>query len=122
METDDLTGRIIGCAIEVHRQLGPGLLESIYESVLAVELEFAGIDFARQVAVSIVYRGKPIGEHRIDLIVEKSIVVELKSVERIDPVFEAQVLTYLRLTNLRVGLLINFNSHLLHQGIKRLVL
>jgi GxxExxY protein len=122
METDDLTGRIIGCAIEVHRQLGPGLLESIYESALAVELEFAKIDFARQVAVSMVYRGKPIGEHRIDLIVEKSIVVELKSVERIDPVFEAQVLTYLRLTNLRVGLLANFNSHLLHQRIKRLVL
>src|SRR5260370_41577568 len=99
MQTDDLTGRIIGCAIEVHRQLGPGLLESIYESALAVELEFAEIHFARQVLVPIQYRGKLIGEHRIDLIVEQSVVVELKSVERIDPVFEAQVLTYLRLTN-----------------------
>ena len=94
MESDELTGRIIGCAIEVHRQLGPGLLESIYESALAVELEFAKIHFVRQVAVPIVYRGKAIGEHRVDLIVEKSVVVELKSVERIDPVFEAQVLTY----------------------------
>ena len=122
MQTDDLTGRIIGCAIEVHRHLGPGLLESIYESALAVELEFAEIHFARQVAVPIVYRGKTIGEHRVDLIVEKSVVVELKSVERNDPVFEAQVLTYLRLTKLKVGLLINFNSHLLHQGIKRFVL
>jgi GxxExxY protein len=122
METDDLTRKIIGCAIEVHRQLGPGLLESIYESALAVELEFGKIHFARQVGVPIAYRGKTIGEHRVDLIVEKSVVVELKSVERVDPVFEAQVLTYLRLTNLRVGLLINFNSRLLHQGIKRLVL
>jgi GxxExxY protein len=122
MEKDDLTGRIIGCAIEVHRQLGPGLLESIYESTLAAELEFAKINFERQVSVPIQYRGKTIGEHRIDLIVEKSVVVELKSVERTDPVFEAQVLTYLRLTKLKVGLLINFNTHLLHLGIKRFVL
>jgi GxxExxY protein len=122
METDDLTGRIIGCAIEVHRQLGPGLLESVYESALAVELEFAKIAFSRQVSVPIQYRGRIIGDHRIDLIVESAVVVELKSVERIDPVFEAQILTYLRITNLKVGLLINFNSHLLHHGIKRFVL
>lgn len=122
MEKEDLTGQIIGCAIEVHRQLGPGLLESIYEAALAVELEFQGIPFDRQVPVPIQYRAKIIGEHRIDLIVKQAVVVELKSVERIDPVFEAQVLTYLRLTNLRIGLLINFNSQLLHQGIKRFVL
>jgi GxxExxY protein len=122
MDGDDLTGRIIGCAIEVHRQLGPGLLESIYESALVVELEFAGMAFKRQVSFPIQYRGKIIGEHRIDLIVENDVVVELKSVERIDPVFEAQILTYLRITKLKIGLLINFNTHLLHRGIKRFAL
>ena len=121
-EYDKLTEKIIGCAIEVHRQLGPGLLESIYESALAVELDFAGIVFQRQVAIPIVYRGNIIGEHRLDLIVEKSVILELKSVERFDPVFEAQLLTYLRMTKMKIGLLINFNSRLLHEGIKRLIL
>jgi GxxExxY protein len=119
---NDLTGRIIGCAIEVHRRLGPGLLESIYESALAVEFAFAKISFERQVPIPIHYRGMLIGEHRLDVIVEKIVVLELKSVERFDPVFEAQLLTYLRITNLHVGLLINFNSRLLHEGIKRFVL
>lgn len=121
-EYDKLTEKIIGCAIEVHRQLGPGLLESIYESVLAVEMDFAGIAFQWQVAIPIAYRGNIIGEHRLDLIVEKSGVLELKSVERFDPVFEAQLLTYLRMTKMKIGLLINFNSRLLHEGIKRLIL
>ena len=121
-EYDKLTEKIIGCAIEVHRQLGPGLLESIYESALAVELDFAGIAFQRQMAIPIVYRGNIIGEHRLDLIVEKSVILELKSVERFDPVFEAQLLTYLRMTKMKIGLLINFNSRLLHEGIKRLIL
>ena len=119
---DKLTEKIIGCAIEVHRQLGPGLLESIYESALGIELEAAGITFQRQVGVPVNYRGKLIGEHRVDLIVENSVVVELKSVDRFDPVFEAQILTYLRVTNLKVGLLINFNSRLLRDGVKRFVL
>jgi GxxExxY protein len=119
---DKLTERIIGCAIEVHRQLGPGLLESIYESALCVELEWEKIPFQRQVALPIEYRGRPLGEYRLDLIVEELVVVELKSVERFEPVFEAQLLTYLRLAKLRVGLLINFNSRLLRDGIKRYVL
>ena len=121
-EYDKLTEKIIGCAIEVHRQLGPGLLESIYESALAVEMNFARIAFQRQVAIPIACRGNIIGEHRLDLIVEKSVVLELKSVERFDPVFEAQLLTYLRMTKMKIGLLINFNSRLLHEGIKRLIL
>jgi GxxExxY protein len=116
---DALTGGIIQCAIEVHRQLGPGLLESIYESAMAIELEQAGLGFQRQVPMSILYRERLIGEHRIDLIVENSVVVELKSVERFDPVFEAQVLTYLKLTKLKTGLLINFNSRLITEGIRR---
>jgi GxxExxY protein len=122
MGTDKLTERIIGCAVEVHRQLGPGLLESIYESALCVELEWEKIRSQRQVALPIEYRGRPLGEHRLDLIVEDMVVVELKSVERFEPVFEAQLLTYLRLAKLRVGLLINFNSRLLRDGIKRYVL
>jgi GxxExxY protein len=122
MSMDKLTERIIGCAIEVHRQLGPGLLESIYESALCVELEWEKIRFRRQVALPIEYRGRPLGEYRLDLIVEELVVVELKSVERFEPVFEAQLLTYLRLAKLRVGLLINFNSRLLRDGVKRFVL
>jgi GxxExxY protein len=122
VENDRLTERIIGCAIEVHRHLGPGLLESIYESALAVELEFQKISFRRQVIVPIEYRCRLIGEHRLDLIVEDDVVLELKSVERFDPVFEAQLLTYLRLRRIKTGLLINFNSRLLRDGIKRLVL
>ena len=122
METDKLTERIIGAAIEVHRQLGPGLLESIYESALSIELECAQLAFQRQVTVPIQYRGRPIGEHRLDFIVQNAVVVELKSVERMDPVFEAQILTYLRITNLRVGLLVNFNSRLLRDAIKRYIL
>ena len=119
---DKLTEKIIGCAIEVHRQLGPGLLESFYESALNIELEAAGMTVRRQVAAPIHYRGKLIGEHRVDLIVEDSVVVELKSVERFDPVFEAQILTYLKITKLHVGLLINFNTRLLRDGVKRFVL
>jgi len=116
-----LTEKIIGCAIEVHRQLGPGLLEGTYEAALAIELEIAGIDSERQLIFPVVYKGRKIGEYRLDFLVDKQVVVEIKSVERFDPVFEAQVLTYLRVTGARVGLLINFNSRLLHEGIKRFI-
>ncbi len=122
MDTDQLTQRIIGCAIDVHQELGPGLLESVYELAMAIELEFQKMGFRQQVIVPIQYRGRLIGEHRIDLIVENAVIVELKSVERFDRVFEAQILTYLRLTNLKTGLLINFNSRMLHEGVKRFVL
>ena len=117
-----LTERIIGCAIEVHRQLGPGLLEGTYELALCVELSDAGLKHERQVAVPIVYKGRDIGEYRLDLMVENTVIVEIKSVERHDPLFEAQLLTYLRVTGRRVGLLINFNNRMLKSGIKRLML
>jgi GxxExxY protein len=120
-EINVLTEKIIGCAIEVHRQLGPGLLESTYESALCVELADAGIECKKQVGFPIVYKGREIGEYRLDLLVGDA-VVEIKSVERFDPVFEAQLLTYLRVTGKKVGLLINFNSRLLKQGIRRLML
>jgi GxxExxY protein len=115
------TDKIIGCAIEVHKRLGPGLLESIYESALCVEFEHQGLKFQRQVALPLKYRDRSIGELRLDIVIEELVILELKSVERIDPLFEAQILTYLRLSGIKTGLLINFNSRLLHQGIKRFV-
>jgi GxxExxY protein len=102
-ELNRLTERIIGCAIEVHRVLGPGLLESAYEEALCVELDEARLHYRRQVAVPIVYKGRALGEYRLDLLVEDAVVVEVKSTERDDPVFTSQVLTYMRLTEKRLG-------------------
>ena len=118
---DQLTERIIACAIEVHKAIGPGLLEATYEEALCVELGLAGLRFSRQTVFPVLYKGKSVGEYRLDLLVEDRVVVEIKSVERMDPVFEAQVLTYLRGAGKKVGLLINFNSRLLTHGIKRFV-
>ncbi len=121
-ELNELTERIIGCAIEVHRQLGPGLLEAIYEDALCIEFDDSGVRYKRQVPFPISYKGRRLGDYRLDLIVEGAVVVEIKSVERFDPLFEAQLLTYLRVTGKRLGLLVNFNSRLLKNGIKRFVL
>ena len=121
-ERDPLTEKIIGCAIEVHRTLGPGLLEQTYESALCVELQLAGLKFQRQLVVPVSYKNHPIGDYRLDLVIENSVIVEIKSVERFDSIFEAQLLTYLKITGLKRGLLLNFNSRLLKDGIKRLVL
>jgi len=120
-ETNKLTKRIIGCAIEVHRELGPGLLESAYKAALAIELDCAGLSFQRQLKYPVFYKGKEIGEYLLDLLVENEVVVEIKSVERFDPIFQAQLLTYLRVTDKQAGLLINFNSRLLANGIKRII-
>ncbi len=121
-ELNQLTERVIGCAIEVHRYLGPGLLENLYESSLCLELEAAGIRHERQKLLPVSYKGRAIGEFRADLIVDSVLLLELKSVERHDPVFEAQVLTYLKISGLHLGLLINFNTRLLKDGVKRLIL
>jgi GxxExxY protein len=117
-----ITDRIIKCAIEVHRHLGPGLLESVYEEALDIECRLNGLHVLRQFIVPVIYRGKTIGEYRPDMLIDDSIIVEVKSVERFDPVFEAQILTYLKITGKRVGLLINFNSRLVKDGIKRFIL
>ena len=117
-----LTEQILNCAIEVHRQLGPGLLESVYESALSIELRFRGIPFKRQVGFPLYYRGELLSEHRPDLIVADQVVVEVKSVERLAPIHVAQMLTYLRVTSLRVGLLLNFNSETIKAGTRRVVL
>jgi GxxExxY protein len=116
------TEKIIGCAIEVHRQLGPGLLEGTYEAAMCVELAACGLNFVRPPIFPVIYKEQVIGEYRLDLVVEDAVVVEIKSVERFDPIFEAQVLTYLKVTGKSVGLLINFNSRLVKDGIRRFVL
>ena len=118
----NLTRQIIGCAIEVHRQLGPGLLESIYEECLCHELRLKPLQFQRQVDLPVCYKGVKLGcGYRMDIIVENNVVLELKTVEAITPVHEAQLLTYLKLSGIRVGLIINFNIDVLKNGILRLV-
>ncbi len=118
-----LTEGIIGAAIEVHRQLGPGLLESVYEECMCEELRLRDIPFCAQVELPVVYKGRATkGIYRIDLIVADEILVELKAVERLLSVHEAQLLTYLKLTGKHVGLIINFNVSVLHRGIMRRVL
>lgn len=119
---ESLTEQILG-AIEVHRALGPGLLESAYESCLAHELLLRGIPFERQKAIAVVYKGHTVDcGYRADLIVAKAVVVELKAVDRLAPIHEAQLFSHMRLTNVRVGLLINFNVIVLRDGIKRRVI
>jgi GxxExxY protein len=117
------TEQIIRAAIEVHRTLGPGLLESVYEECLCHELRYFGIQFERQKNLPILYKGVLLGGgYRIDLVVEKSVVVELKCVEKILGIHEAQLLTYMRLSGIHTGLILNFLSPLLKDGIKRMVL
>jgi GxxExxY protein len=116
---NELSFAVIGAALEVHRTLGPGFLEAVYEEALCVELQLRGIPYARQAAVTLSYKGRPIGEGRVDLLVGGALIVELKAVEALVPVHIAQVLSYLRATDHRLGLLINFNVPSLKQGIKR---
>lgn len=121
-DTNALTDRVIACAIEVHRELGPGLLESVYERALCIELSAAGIEFKRQVGIPLYYKGELLSEHRPDLIIAERVIVEVKSVEALNPVHTAQLLTYLRVCRIRVGLILNFNSAFMRHGIRRLML
>ncbi len=117
---DPLTGKIIACAIEVHRLLGPGLLESAYQQCLAHELHLQGIEFRVQYPLTVLYKGIQIDcGYRLDLLVEQEVVVELKSVEELAPIHQAQILTYMKLAEVDTGLLINFNETKLRHGIKR---
>jgi GxxExxY protein len=123
LKFEEISNQIIGCAIEVHRALGPGLLESAYEQCLAHELARNDIGFQLQAPMPVTYKGLKLDcGYRLDLIVADSVVVELKSVEKLLPVHEAQILTYLKLSGMRLGLLINFNESLLKNGIKALCL
>ncbi len=122
MKINELTEKVIGAAMEVHRALGPGLLESAYETCLARELAIQGIAFEQQVELPVVYRGVPLScGYRLDFLVEGELILELKAVEELLPIHEAQVLTYLKLSDKRIGLLINFNVALLKQGLRRIV-
>ena len=123
MEFDELSNHVIGSAIEVHRELGPGLLESTYEQCLAHELSKNNISFKLQHPLPVIYKSVRIDcGYRIDLLVEDKLILELKSVEQIKDVHTAQLLTYMKLAHIKTGLLINFNTELLKQGIKRFVL
>ena len=121
-EHDPLTHQIIGCAIEVHRQLGPGLLEGTYERALCIELEAVGLPYVRPVPVPVVYKGQLIGEHRPDLVVSEYVLVEIKSADTLHSVHRAQTIAYMRVLRLPVGLLMNFNSEVLRTNIRRFVL
>ena len=123
MEFDRLSNRVIGCALEVHRALGPGLLESTYEQCLGHELSLSGIPFRLQWPLPVIYKGIKLDcGYRVDLFVDNELIVELKSVDKITGIHKAQLLTYMKLSEVKVGLLINFNVEILKAGIKRFVL
>lgn len=117
----DLTKEIISAAIEVHSHLGPGLLEKLYEGALAYEFKLRNINFVQQKEIILTYKNKEIGLHRLDMVVENRVIVELKAVNELHPIFDAQILSYLHAANLHVGLILNFNTKLLKDGIKRFV-
>lgn len=119
--TERVVHDTIGCALEVHRRLGPGLLEGIYADALAIELDFQKLRFQREYEIPIRYRDFPLRSHRVDLVVEGQVLIELKAVERLLPLFRAQVISYLKASGLRIGLLINFNSQFLKDGVRRIV-
>lgn len=122
MDEDSISHQIIGAAIEVHRTLGPGLLESIYESALEMELGERALKVRRQIELPISYKGKHLdGGYRIDMIVEELVIIEIKAVERLLPIFESQLLTYLKLADKRLGLLINFNSSVVSNSVRCVV-
>jgi GxxExxY protein len=119
---NQISNKVILAAIEVHRNLGPGLLESAYEECICRELALNGICFERQLTLPVEYKGVALDcGYRLDLVVEKKVVLELKSVSRLEPIHDAQLLTYLKLSGLKLGLLLNFNATLMKDGIKRIV-
>ena len=122
VELEELSSALVDSAFKVHQALGPGLLESVYEACLCVELSNRGIAFEAQSPVDIIYCGKIVDAGlRVDLLVERSIILELKAVDKLLPIHQAQLLTYLKLTDLRLGLLINFNVALFKEGVKRMI-
>jgi GxxExxY protein len=123
MDINVLTGKVIGAAIEVHKTLGPGLLESAYEEWLCHELNLRKIEFERQKEIPIDYKGIKLDcGYRLDIVINKRLILELKCCESLQPIHEAQLLTYLRLTGIKIGLLINFNVPVLREGIRRIVI
>ena len=122
-ETEHIATQVVDCLFQVHSNLGPGLLESVYEKCTLIELQSRSMKAVHQVEVPIFYKGENIGASlRIDILVEDRIILELKAVDKIQPVFEAQLLTYLKLTHKRLGFLVNFNVPVIKQGIRRIIL
>lgn len=121
-EVEHVMTRVVDCAMAVHRQLGPGFLESIYQQAMTIELLTAGVAYDAQKRINVIYKGVVIPGQRVDLVVADAVVVELKAVDRFDEIHRAQVISYLKTMGLRAGLLMNFRVPLLHQGIKRIVL
>jgi GxxExxY protein len=121
-EVERLAYRVIGAAIEVHRILGPGFLESVYQQALEVEFRMRGIPYQPQYPVDVNYKGYSVGEGRLDFLVGDVLIVELKAVENLSPVHDAQVISYLKMTNYPLALLINFKVPILKEGIKRIIL
>ena len=123
MYYEELTNSIIGCAIEVHKTLGPGLLENIYSKCLSDELQSRGINFVTETSLPVSYKGRNLEMgYRLDFIIEDKLILELKTVEKILPIHRAQLLTYLKISKLKLGLLLNFNSTVMKDGIVRLIL
>ena len=120
-DVEDLAYRVIGAAIEVHAEIGPGFLESIYHNALAYELEQRGIAYQREEKVVVVFKEQVVGEGRVDLLVDQKLVVELKTVEAVTDIHRAQVSAYLKASGLRLGLLLNFNTAVMRDGIKRVI-
>ena len=120
-ELDETTSSVISAAVEVHRILGPGFLESVYEEALAIEFGLRGIRFEQQKPIAVPYKGSQVGEGRLDFLVRNSVVVELKAAEKLLPIHQAQLISYLKATQLRLGLLINFHERLLKDGVRRVV-
>ena len=123
MQFDSLSNKVIGLALEVHKELGPGLLENAYKQCLIYELINSGITHRAEVDLPVTYKGATIAcGYRIDLLIESQLIIELKSIDKIHPIHEAQLLTYMKLSHVKIGLLINFNERFLKHGIKRFVL
>ena len=119
--TDEIVRRVIGAAIEVYRNLGSGFLESVYETALAIELNYRNIPFKRQYEMDVKYRDVIVGQGRLDFLIDGCLVVELKAIKAFDPIHYAQVISYLKATDCQLGLLINFNVQLLKSGLKRVI-
>lgn len=118
---NEITSTVISAALEVHRVLGPGFLETVYEEAMAVELGLRNIPFDRQKTISVSYKGRRVGDGRLDFLVNDSVIVELKAAEKLLPIHQAQLMSYLKATRCRLGLLINFHERLLRDGVRRVV-
>ena len=121
-EVEAIIARTIGCAIEVHRLLGPGYTEAVYHDAMAIELARAGLAFDREFVVTVVYRGQPLRTHRLDLVVGNAVVIELKAVERLQRIHQTQLLSYMKAAQLKAGLLMNFHAEYLKSQLRRFVL